>query len=245
MGMWTLFKIEWLKLKRTKILVWATFLPLFAVFQGKLFVDSLKGTERGEHEWEILFTGSISMYSSLIFPLLITVIMAIIAKVEHSQNGWKHLLALPVRREHVYFSKLTMGMIIVLYNTAVLCIGMLVAGLMIGTKDAIPYDLIVGKPLMAYLSALPIMALQFYLSFRFSHIGIPLAFGIGMSLPSMLVANSEKYWIYYPWTYPIFSTLTNMFQPGEKETFMYGICFILFFIIILTGLVKFKSKDIL
>ena len=41
--------------------------------------------------------------------------------------------------------------------------------------------------------------------------------GAGLAFPSMFVANSEKYWIFYPWDYPIVSSMNYVFDMGGKN----------------------------
>lgn len=237
-------RIELLKLKGLKLFLTATALPLFAVLQGRLFVTSLKGTERGMHPWEMLYTGGVSQFSSLILPIVITIIMAMLTRVEHANNVWKQLFALPVKRGNVYFSKLIIGILIAVYSTLVFCFGIIIAGMSLGIKDTVPLGMILQRPVLGLLASLPIAALQFYLSIKFSHIGIPLAFGAGLALPSMLVANSARYWIYYPWTYPIVVTLSETFSLGQRGSMVYIISIVSFVIIVCLGFIEFRKKDI-
>ncbi|AIE59052.1 ABC transporter permease [Bacillus methanolicus] len=235
-------KIEWYKLRRTKLILTATFLPLLAVFQGRLFALSKEGTE--PNLWGTMYIGTMSQYTWLLFPILITVVIAIMARMEHSNNNWKQLLSLPVKRESVYLSKLIICLIIIFYSIFVLIAGMVLAGISIRANGPVPIEMIVKRPLISAIASLPIISLQFYLSYRFSHFGIPLVAGIGMSLPSMLIANSEKYWIFYPWTYPIVSGLTEIFGTDGKGPIMYAVCFVSFFVLILFGFHQFRKKDI-
>lgn len=235
-------KIEWYKLRRTKLILTATLLPLLAVFQGRLFALSKEETE--PNLWGMMFIGTMSQYTWLLFPILITVVIAIMARMEHSNNSWKQLLSLPVKRESVYFSKLIISLFIIFYSIFVLIAGMVLAGISIRASGPIPIEMVVNRPIISAIASLPIISLQFYLSYRFSHFGIPLAAGIGMSLPSMLVVNSGKYWIYYPWTYPIVSGLSEMFGTDGKGPIMYTVCFVSFLLFILFGLYQFRKKDI-
>ncbi|TLS37100.1 ABC transporter permease [Pseudalkalibacillus caeni] len=241
-----LLKSEWQKLKRSRIIYLATVLPLLAVIQGAIFAGNSKIVEEeGGNVWNVLTLGGMSVHSSLILPLTITVIMAMVARIEHNQNCWKLLLSLPVKRSSVYFSKFVVGLGLILYSTAVLSAGFLVSGLIVGADSSVPFGLILGKPLLAVAVSLPIIALLFYLSIRFSHVGIPLAVGAGLALPAMLIANSAKYWIVYPWTYPVMATLTETFDMGGKAVAMYAVCLLSLLIVIPLGLFQFRSKDIL
>ncbi len=45
---------------------------------------------------------------------------------------------------------------------------------------------------------------------------IPLGVGIGLTLPAIIVANS-RYWILYPWTYPIMAALGGDMEISARE----------------------------
>ncbi|SFB06505.1 MULTISPECIES: ABC transporter permease [unclassified Bacillus (in: firmicutes)] len=238
--MYTLFYSEWLKLKRTKIIWMATILPLFAIFQGWTFANGQKGPNVFE---EFLITGSLSFYCWLALPLLITVVIAMMARIEHSNNGWKQLLAMPISKGQVYGVKLGIALLLIFYSMMVLLVVMILAAINLG----IDYSLIwiLKKTFLIYVASLPMIGVIFYISYRFQHVAIPLAVGAGLSLPSMFVANSEKYWIFYPWDYPIMSSLSHMFSMGDKASIMYAICLVTFIFCLLIGFLQFKSKDIL
>ncbi|MGP4079885.1 ABC transporter permease [Pseudalkalibacillus sp. R45] len=235
-------QIELLKMKRSKLLLLATFLPLLSILQGRMFAAQFKGEDADL--WKMLYIGSMSQFSSLMFPIMIAVIIAIIARVEHHNDGWKQLFSLPVKRENVYLSKLVTAMLLIVYSALVFGVMFLVVGLSLNAPGEIPFDLVFGRSMLAIVAALPIIAIQFYISFRFSHIGVPLAVGIGLALPSMLIANSAKYWIYYPWTYPIYTSLVDMFEAGNKDDIMYVVCISTFVLINSVGLLQFRKKDI-
>lgn len=233
-------KLELFKLKRSKVLLIATAFPIFAVI---LAGGDLLPLEKDIDIWDSLFRGSMQFFSALIFPLSITTILAMATRIEHSSNGWKQILSLPVEREEFYFAKLLTGVLIILYSVIIFFTGFVITGLGMGAGGPIPLN-VVKTILFSCLSALPIIAIQFYLSFFFTHIGIPLAVGIGCSLPCILIANSEKYWIYYPWAYPIVAA-GDYFKGYTNTDLLKGICPTVFVVIIIIGLIQFKIRDIL
>ena len=237
------FKAELLKLKRSKMILITTMLTLLAIYQGWDFARAVKD-EESEVFKSFLYQGTMSVYSWLIFPLIITIVITMMARIEHSNNSWKHLLALPVKREAVYVSKLIISIGIILYSLLLLYVGMVLSALTLPI-DSIPFMWMTQRFFMIFLSSLPIVGVIFYLSYRFTHFGVPLAIGAGLAFPSMLIANSEKYWIFYPWDYPIISSLTHVFEMGGKGTSMLGISFLIFLSAILIGLIRFRTKDIL
>lgn len=241
------FKMELLKIKRSKLLFIASFFPLLSIAQGAGMVKSIAASGEAGDFWVSLFSGGTLLYGMFILPMVITIIIAMITRIEHSNNGWKQLLALPVKRENVYLSKLLLVLILLLFSIAILIVGIIASGMALGAPGHIPYEIVVLRPLLALIASLPIIGLQFYLSMRFKHIGIPLGIGIGAILPIILIANSAKYWIFYPWTYPLLTIMPNSIISiaPEKYGIMYGISVISFIMIILMGLKQFNRKDII
>lgn len=241
--MFKLLKIEFLKLKHAMVLTTATICPLFAVMLGS--IDLLSAVaERGNDvlQWSNLIYYIGLYFSVIVYVMCITIVLAMTGRIEHANNGWKHILSLPVRRGNIYFTKLIVGVTVITYCVLILWLGTIVTGKIIGVDGPIPFEL-VKTSLFSYYSALPIIAIQFYLSFSFNHIGIPLAVGTALTFPVLLILNS-KYWIYYPWTYPFAVFNTRFFQHAPMELLKF-ICPVSFIFIVLAGYIQFKGRDIL
>ncbi|MTI69807.1 MAG: hypothetical protein FH751_06070 [Firmicutes bacterium] len=242
-------KIELLKIKGSKVLFIAILFPIFSVLQGAMFLQYIKRSGESFQFWRMLFSGSTFFYATLLYPMIIILVFAIITRLEHINNGWNQLLTFPIKRKNVYLSKLLLGCVIIFLNLAMLSIGIIIAGLILGGDANIPYNIILGKPILAFISSLPIISFQFFLSIKFKHIGVPLGIGSALTLPVILVINSTKYWIVYPFAYPMIAITPNLVTLSEeqilKHYIMYGVSGLIFIIIIGIGLLKFKNKDIM
>lgn len=231
------------KLKRSRILWIVVLLPLVIAFQG------VQNFVRYEHfwkrdDWTVIIEQCFILYPTMLFPMLIAIVMALIARMEHSGNAWKQMLALPVRREQVYIVKFLIGVGLLGISMAVFAVGVIGGGILAGAEGAVPYRRVAEAVLLSFLAAAPIMAVQYGLSIRFAQIGIPLAVGIGLSTPTILVANS-KYWILDPWTYPAIAAFGSMYEAFDKgSAAMYGIAFALSLIVLLYGLWEFRRRDV-
>src|SRR5690606_15748291 len=114
MHMKTLIQVEVYKLKRSKVVLITTVLTILALFQGWDFAK-LGLEEQAEDVFRaFLYQGSMSVYSWLILPLIITFVLALMARMEHSNNSWKLYLAMPVEKGKVYVAKLFVGVGIIL-----------------------------------------------------------------------------------------------------------------------------------
>ncbi len=239
-----LIQVEVYKLKRTKIILITTILTVLALYQGYDFAKMGIEEKADEVFRGFLYMGSMSVYSWLVLPLVITVILAMMARMEHHNNSWKQLLALPVERAKVYFAKLIVGIGIIIYSHILLYVGMMLAAFLLGIGQ-IPYGWVLERFSLMFLSSLAITGLVFYVSYRFSHFGVPMVIGAGLAFPSMFVANSEKYWIFYPWDYPIISSITDVFDTGGKNIIMLIISISIFLLSVFIGFLRFRTKDIL
>lgn len=193
----TLIHVEIFKLKRSRLILTSTILTLLALYQGYDFAK-LGLEENAEEVFRgFLYQGTMAVYSWLVLPLIITIVLVMMARMEHSNNSWKQLFAMPVERGKVYFSKLLVGMGIVIYSLVLLFIGMIVVAYSLGI-EGVPVFWTAKQFGILFLSSFAIMGIIFYLSYRFTHFSVPMLVGAGFAFPSMLVANSEKYWIFYP-----------------------------------------------
>ena len=166
------------------------------------------------------------------------------SRMEHSNNSWKYYLTLPVAREKVYLTKLVTGGGIILYSLVLLFAGIILAANLLGL-EAVPLLWIAKKFGALLLASLAIIGIVFYLSYRFTHFAVPVVIGAGLAFPSMFVANSEKYWLFYPWDYPIVSSMNDVFDMSGKNMIMFVISISIFLFAIIFGLLRFRTKDVL
>lgn len=237
--------VELLKLKNSKILWIVVLAPAFMVLQGVInlrrYYDLFTG--QGQNVWEQLYTQSMIFYVMILFPVLISVVMTLVARLENAHQGWKQYLSLPVKREAIYVIKFITACGLVFVNILALIISMLLAGFLIGAEGNLPYQTLVSRPMAAYFAALPMMAILYVLSVRYTQMTVPLGIGIGLTLPAMVVANS-KYWLIYPWTYPIMAALGGTMEVFDQGYLVHLISIILFIAVLLYGIRSFSQKDI-
>lgn len=239
------FRAELLKLKHSKILNIVMFVPLFFVILG--FSNFLRYrelfTEKGQNVWQQIYTQSSMFYGLFLIALFITIIMAILVRIENSEDNFKRILTLPVKRSDIYISKLTVGCGIVFLNLVIFMILTIVAGVITAPSSvSMPMNLIYS-PMLCFIASLPVIAIQYYLSMKFSNIAIPLGVGVVFSLPSILI-NNTKYWILFPWTYPGRALLNGANMSFDFSSSMYIMAIIVFMAFVLIGMYEFNNKDI-
>lgn len=242
--MWKILNIEVRKLKSSGMF-WVVFgIPFFLTVQNLMLSRQFFGAEGPN--WPGVHTGQLGLYATFLLPGIIAVVMAAMMRVEHKGNGWKYLFSLPLNKSHVYTVKFCLGAGLIFLNLLMTCIGNVLVGIILGVPEPIPSQLFLWNPSLAFVLAIPLMALQFLLGLVFTQPLVPIGIGVGLGMPAILMANSAKYWKFYPWTYPVITFFGEMFQgPSDQKVLMLTVSFILFALLFVGGLIYFKRRDII
>lgn len=207
----SMFYTELIKLKNTFAL-WLTilgalFIPLvlFATYLSdvKAFVPA-----DGIDPWDDFLVRTLNgcCFFAVGFILLI---IGLIVHIEHKANAWKHLFSLPISRGRFYLGKMmVIFTAIITFLTLYLLLSVL-CGATLGY--AVP-DLAFSKfpipalQLLKFVTAfgtaiLPMVFLQFWLSFRLKNLVTSLGIGLGGLMIGLLL-KSWKYIIYLPYAAP-------------------------------------------
>jgi hypothetical protein len=240
-----LLEAELLKLKHSNILALIMFLPLFFVALG--FTNFIRYkelfTEKGQNIWQQIYTQSAMFYGLFILSLFVTIVMAIIVRIENSENNFRRILTLSVKRKEIYLAKFLVGAGIVFLNLFGFMLMVIAAGSILAGTSKMPLGIVYG-PLLAFVALIPVMAIQYYLSMRFSNIGVALGIGAVFSIPSVLISNT-KFWIFFPWTYSGRAILSGAnVNPFETGWYMYAIGIVIALLFTLRGMYEFSEKDI-
>lgn len=241
-----IYKVEMLKLKHSKILYITMLTPIFFVILGVVNFMRYKElfTEKGQNVWVQIYTQSSMFYGLFIMALLITIITAILFRIENSCDSLKRMLTLPVRREKLYLSKLAVACNMIFLNLLVFIIIMLTLGLLVVPHGEKMPMRVIYSPLLCMIASMPVVSVQYYLSMKFKNIYVPLGVGVFFSIPSILI-NNTKYWMFFPWDYPGRVLLNGGSVQFDFPLYMYGVSIGIFLLFTFIGIWEFKKKDIL
>jgi hypothetical protein len=203
-------KAEWMKARRGLILGLAVTGPLLAARMG---ADG-PGAHPDLSPWMGAYIFSMSSYASMYLPVIAGVIAAVLCRSEHTGGGWKQLLSLPVSRSHVYLAKYLLLILAVLTMQALFVVLVAANGLLEGYPGEIPWDMYLSATVSGWVAMLPLTALQLWTAYLWRNFGASLAVNAVLTVPSVLVANSEKFGPWYPWSQPFLA----MF-PAERNWF--------------------------
>lgn len=195
-------KNERLKIKRTWINLFtiasAIFIPL-VYFLVYFFRTSFYIPKEGMNIWDNYFGSSFTTCAPLLFPLFITLLVAININIEHKENAWKKLLILPISRTQIYTYKVIFLLIQLFLSLLIFLCSYYVFGLILGftrpelmflehTPSVKYYFTVIAR---WYISALGIFALQFVLSLFIKNIIVPLAVGVFGTVMALVVTSWE------------------------------------------------------
>jgi ABC-2 family transporter protein len=127
---------ESLKMKRTVALRMAVVAPMVVVLLVVFLTSQvpsliLNSTARYGSPWMALARLPFAFWAILMMPLYVTLETALIAGLEHAENHWKSLLALPIPRWTLYLAKLFVAATLICASTTLLVLGIILAGVVL------------------------------------------------------------------------------------------------------------------
>ncbi|PLS17291.1 permease [Bacillus sp. M6-12] len=228
---------DFLKIKRK--MIW------FLVFLGPIGVIGLEALNFGlRYEYltdrykNDLWGGLIGEVRFLSIPALmigLTIIISMIANVEHQTNSWKQLLALPITKFKVFTSKFLLASILLFVSCTLLFVGTILFGVIIKYGTDIPLVNLLKIIYYPFLAAMPFIALQTWISITFKNQANALTIGILGTVLS-LYSISFPDWVPYKWP------LLENHWGGPIYSVIAGV--LLGLAVYLAGLTDFTRKEV-
>jgi hypothetical protein len=202
---------EWLKAKRSSsswfVWVGALFVP-FIITLIQTFYPNRFGVSALNPFWVRLFERTWEMTAILLLPMGIVIACSLICQIEFRNNTWKQVYATPQHVSTVFFAKYFVVLLMFFKWLIIFTVAFLVSaylpsflnGRMIFTDEIIPMKYILENAISFYISALPIIALQYLLSMCFRNFMVPIGVGVALVICSMFLI-SWKYGYAFPFAY--------------------------------------------
>ncbi|KAB2492311.1 ABC transporter permease [Priestia endophytica] len=175
-----LLKAEFLKIKRKWI--WGlAFLGPFGVIALEALNFGLRYDYLTDLYKDDLWKGLIGEANMLsVFALMLgaTLVASLISSLEHQSTSWKHLLSLPLSKTKIFMGKFSLAFILLTTSCILLAIGIVILGISLGFGTDISIALLLKTCFYPFLAALPVVALQLWLSVVLNNQALPLAIGI-------------------------------------------------------------------
>ncbi|MCM3356541.1 ABC transporter permease [Psychrobacillus sp. MER TA 171] len=241
--MLSILQSEWFKFRHSKILFMILTVPLVGIFLG--FTNGF--SDDRVNEWYLSLLTMNFTYGLLFLPLLTGVLASVICRYEHQAGGWKQLLALPGTRGKVFAAKYILLLLLVLVIQLLFFASLYVVGIMQGFTDPFPMQIVWKSLVGGWVATLPLVALQLWMAIMFKSFAAPFAVNVILTLPTILVVNSERLGSFYPWAQPFLmmyiggDTSDTFFVPWDQLLTVVGGSFLLFFI---GGYIYFQRKAV-
>lgn len=197
-------KVEFFKLRRT-LAVWASLVVPSVVIAMTMAMNLSRAPETQfvedrPNSWDTLMLDqTLVLWCFVLLPLFVALETALLAGMEHRENAWKHLFALPVRRWTIYVSKLLVSMALVCFTSVVLAVGTALQGWLLvvfrpdlGLSYPIPWRLILLRDFGFLPVVLLMLALQLWVAIRWRSFTAAIGLGIVGTLISVMLLRTLK-----------------------------------------------------
>ncbi|MGH7477701.1 MAG: ABC transporter permease [Longimicrobiales bacterium] len=201
---------EALKLRRT-LTAWSAVLAPIALvaFVFVLYLRSGEAGLGGRDAWTSYASNTLALWALCLLPLLIALQTALLAGVEHGEDGWTHLYALGVPRWSIPAAKLIIALALLVVATVVLVAATLLGGRLLsvlrpelGFGTVGPIGDVARPALRMLLAGLAILALQSWISMRRRGSALPLTVGLTGTLLAWFTVGTG--WLrLLPWALPL------------------------------------------
>ena len=211
-GVWA----ETLKMKRSLALIVALLLPLFPAFVNvaeTLRTGLARATDDVEilSPWALYLRSAINLWVILAMPIVVAILSALLANVDHKPKAWKMLFALPLPRGAIFAGKWASLVGITFLSMGVFVLANAVGGSLIqflrpelGLGFPIPLREVVSKPLLGWLLSLFMLTIHLWISLRWPSFLVSIAVGFAGAVSNIFLIASYLYSksLVSPWAMP-------------------------------------------
>lgn len=247
-----LLKIEFMKVKRGKIIPLIFIAPLLVVTTGVANLQRYFSPEY-TNAWAAMFIQSALVYAYYLLPFSMIVVCVMISGRETGNNGILKMLALPVSRYALSAAKFCVLLFYLLAEMVVFLVVFVITGLIAvnntGITEALPILYLLKWCVGLFLTMLPSAATMWAITVLFEKPLLSVGLNLLLVIPSVLVANTPL-WIVYPYCYSgylVSCSLHDFTAGGVRSSFNlfpFLLCAILIFVSIFTvTVIRFGKKE--
>ena len=252
MSLLELLKIEFMKVKRSKIIPLIFIAPILVVTSGIANLSTYF-TPEYTNAWSAMFIQSALVYAYYLLPFSMIVVCVMIAGREIQHNGILKMLALPVSRYALSLSKFFVLVFYLFMEMLVFIIMFLISGIVAtrttGITEALPIFYLVKWCMGLFLTMLPCIAAIWAITVLFEKTLFSVGLNLFLVIPGVLIANTPLR-IIYPYCYSgyLVSCSLHDFTAESSSTafsmFPFLPCAVVVFILaLLLAVRKFGKKE--
>lgn len=247
-----LLKIEFMKVKRSKIIPLIFVAPLLVVASGIANLSSYF-TPEYTNAWPAMFIQSALVYTYYLLPFSMIVVCVMISGRETQNNGMVKMMALPISRYTLSLAKFCVLMFYLFMEMVVFLVVFVIAGLIatgsMGITETLPVLYLLKWCAGLFLTTLPCLATMWAITVLFENPLLSVGLNLLLVIPGVLVANTP-FWIAYPYCYSgyLVSCSLHDFTASSPDTAFSLIpflpCAILIFVLVLAlAVTQFGKKE--
>lgn len=252
MNFFDLLKIEFKKVKRSKIVPLIFIAPLLVVISGVANLSRYFSPEY-TNAWSAMFIQSALVYAYYLLPFSMIVVCVMIAGRETQNNGILKMLALPVSRYALSLAKFGVLMFYLFMEMAVFLVVFLITGIaathMAGITESLPLLYLVKWCAGLFLAMLPCIAAMWAITVLFEKPLLSVGLNLFLVIPGILIANTPL-WIVYPYCYSgylVSCSLHDFTAEGTSTAFsvfpFLSCAIVVFIAALLLAVKKFGKKE--
>lgn len=203
MSFFELLKIEFMKVKRSKIVPLIFVAPLLVVASGVANL-SRYFTPEYTNAWPAMFIQSALVYAYYLLPFSMVVVCVMIAGRETGNNGILKMLALPVSRYALSIAKFCVLTFYLFMEMVVFLVVFVIAGTVatstMDVTETLPVLYLLKWCVGLFLTMLPCIGTMWAITVLFDKPLLSVGLNLLLVIPGVLVANTPL-WIAYPYCY--------------------------------------------
>lgn len=220
MSFFELLKIEFIKVKRSKIVPLIFIAPLLVVGSGVANL-SMYFTPEYTNAWPAMFIQSALLYAYYLLPFSMIVVCVMIAGRETQNNGILKMLALPVNRYTISLAKFYVLVFYLFMEMVVFLAVFIVAGWIAtytsGITETLPLLYLLKWCGGLFLTMLPSIAVMWALTVLFEKPLISVGLNLLLVIPGLL-AGATPVWFLYPYCYSGYLVSCSMHEFTTNGT---------------------------
>ncbi len=247
-----LLKIEFMKVKRGKMIPLIFIAPLLVTASGVANLQKYFSPEY-TNAWAAMFIQSALVYAYYLLPFSMIVVCVMIAGRETGNNGILKMLALPVSRYALSAAKFCVLLFYLFMEMVVFLVVFVITGLIAtsntGITEALPVMYLLKWCAGLFFTMLPGVAAMWAVTVLFEKPLLSVGLNLLLVIPGILAANTPL-WVVYPYCYSGYLVSCSLHDFTAKgvsagfKLFPFLPCAILVFVLVLTVAVKqFGKKE--
>lgn len=168
-------RVEWLKLRHSRMWLVLMILPLFSVLIGCAnYYFNQAALQNG---WYSLWTQVSLFYGEFFLPVLIAICSAYVCRLEHMNKNWNSVMTAPISAAHVFVSKLVVVGALILSVQLFFVVLYFCAGKLFGLPSQFPVETF-GWIIRGWFASITIGAIQLWLSMRIRSFAVPIGISV-------------------------------------------------------------------